>query len=431
MKKSPTPLGLNGIYLGPSVVSSSESKYQQKTVNAASSFLPVSPSPSPPPPSSSPPPLHSKPPMVRMDRSHSPSPSSSQPISSRNQNGIASTKNYPPLNEEQSPSSSPLPPDSHNEVLIPKVHKPIISEPLPATPVPVPTPAPDPTARPPKSPPSPTSPAPKPAEKTRPQKHGKPNESRKNQSPHRSKSPKHEKESQNGGLVGKTLRSQKMELRIRAARENGDVESSASTTSSESGQSETETNPSSNQPSRAKIYEPDMSTYGISNGTLANRTKRILEKQAKIEGVGKNKNQDGSKGDKTPSSPSPEATEKEGDKKEKIVEENKVEQPASSANNSHSGEANHNHPPNPFPYPYPYPPPYGYPPYPNSSSPMSMPPFGYPPNYPPGYPSHYPGYYPNYPGLIPHSSKLSLAQILRCTISFNEPRAYPVPTTQF
>jgi hypothetical protein len=136
----------------------------------------------------------------------------------------------------------------------------------------------------------------------------------------------------------------------------------------------------------------------------------MLEKQAKIEGVGKNKNPDGSKGDKSPSSPSPEVALAEDKKDDGTVGEIKVAQ-SDAPNNSHPEESKT--PPNPFPYPYPYPPsPYGYPPYPNSSSPM-LPPYGYPPNYlPPGYPPHYPGYYPNYPGLkfifSPFLMKLSL-----------------------
>ena len=82
--------------------------------------------------------------------------------------------------------------------------------------------------------------------------------------------------------MGKTLRSQKMEARLRHASEDN-----CSYSVRESCESASEASYSvygDSTGGRGKIYEPDTSTFGV-GGALPGRTQRILEKQKKLEGL--------------------------------------------------------------------------------------------------------------------------------------------------
>jgi hypothetical protein len=404
MKKSPTPLGLNGIYLGPghhSILNGvPESKSKQKDLINSTKFIPVNG----PDPSIDSKPLtegKSPPPKCLSPRNLSPALPLAQ-FSSLKKEGIAGSNidpkesHIPPSSTtgaasavEPSPSvvaNSPGPQKVSQAVPTPQPSRKLDSSQknnsVTSKPISV----------------SPPSPPPQ-----RSQKNLTSRDVRKN-SPPRHKSPKPEKDSGGGQYVGKTLRSQKMEMRIRAAavesEETDESPPHSSPSSSESEQSSSESTPSSNLPSRSKIYEPDLATYGISNGTLAGRTKRMLEKQAKIEGIGRKGSPDNSQGNGK-NIPSEIA---EGQKESPlVVEEVPLDTKSSTAPPAPNTSVDETklQSSNLFPYPYPYPP-YGYPPYPGGPShPPS--PFGFPPGYPmmqmPGYPpSAYPGYYP-YQGL--------------------------------
>jgi hypothetical protein len=96
---------------------------------------------------------------------------------------------------------------------------------------------------------------------------------------------------QSSVAVGKTLRSQKMEARLRNASDD-DRESEYSGTSGADSYSQSQQSYSTYADStylsvnRTKIYTPDTTTFGVgSAGSLSSRTKRILEKQYKLEGL--------------------------------------------------------------------------------------------------------------------------------------------------
>lgn len=219
-------------------------------------------------------------------------------------------------------------------------------------------------------------------------------------------------------VVGKTLRSQKMELRLKTAvdrqsestqshhHHSDDHHENASLVSSSAS--------GSRESARTKIYTPDTNTYG-GNGSISNRTKRMLEKQHKLEGL---------KPEKVSVQPekpkNPETTTKETTQLHDKVEKNNIpplspitevsESSYSYGTIADSPQPTHRmsmlyppYPPPPNGYP---PPPNGYPPHPNGYPP---PPNGYPmyPGYPtpgfngyyyppphPGYPFPFPNYYP-------------------------------------
>jgi hypothetical protein len=213
--------------------------------------------------------------------------------------------------------------------------------------------------------------------------------------------------------VGKTLRSQKIEMRLKTAAErtsesiysgrDDDVSHVASSTSG------------SIEPSgRLKVYTPDTNTYG-GNGTISNRTKRILEKQQKLEGLTKAPNQ-------PQPPPQAQAQLKKTDTPNPSSELSAIEEddsetsslPSSSSSSSSASSKpqmglesapmnyphlphHHQFPPHLAPYGgYPYPP--GYPPPHPGFGGYPAPHHGYP-QLPPGYPGYYPppSAYPSYP----------------------------------
>mmetsp|Transcript_9943 Transcript_9943/g.14986 ORF Transcript_9943/g.14986 Transcript_9943/m.14986 type:complete len:799 (+) Transcript_9943:201-2597(+) len=117
-------------------------------------------------------------------------------------------------------------------------------------------------------------------------------------------------------VVGKTLRSKKMEIRLQSSQMSGrDSDYTASSCgssyvssaqdASERGSTVASSIASRSYGSRKKIYEPDTSTFGV-GGQLPMRTQRMLEKQKKIEGItrGRHRQRDSEDEDSASDSPS-------------------------------------------------------------------------------------------------------------------------------
>ena len=88
-------------------------------------------------------------------------------------------------------------------------------------------------------------------------------------------------------MVGKTLRSQKMEARLRNVSEDDRESDYYSYSVRESAADASQVSYSTYGDSaggRGRVYEPDTSTFGV-GGALPGRTQRILEKQKKLEGL--------------------------------------------------------------------------------------------------------------------------------------------------
>lgn len=215
-------------------------------------------------------------------------------------------------------------------------------------------------------------------------------------------------------VVGKTLRSQKMELRLKSAAERQsestqsqyhvDYEDASRVSSSASGSWESS--------GRTKVYTPDTNTYGVS-GSLSNRTKRILEKQQKIHGLTAERG-NGTHSEKGADPPKVVAKPHDNEKRNPVAPPlspiTEVSETSSAYSfSSYADMPKSNMPPSQYP---PYPPsPNGYPFHPGLPPPAYngyyYPPPGYPypfPQYPPYGPPQQNPYFMYPPPFQPHEN---------------------------
>jgi hypothetical protein len=407
MKKSSVPLGLNGIYVGKgggttTTITSSTATTRTPLPTATISTSPLL--------------TTSSTPERRISQNISPSRVTIPPAFAQNtQMTVRSTspatsnprKSLSPQRQSnlRSSPSAPAPPTHAVLISAPATHRPSTSPQRETRPPLKPAPA---SSPPPQSASSKSSPPP----------------------PSRSPQPSEKKLKLKEASVGKTLRSQKMEMRLKTATAERGSESTATHSISYSGHDDEVSHVASStsgggtsftmEPSgRSKVYAPETNTYG-GNGTISNRTKRIIEKQQKLEGISKTPSQ------KLAPPPQETVTEKEKEKGLELlsaIEEDDSETVTSAAPaklDSSQAAPPHQSPPYFPPYGggggggYPFPPPgypqpgyggyppqlySGYPPGPGYYQPPAYAPFPPQPNYYPYGPG--PGGYGMYPQPMP------------------------------